>query len=584
MPTQLDHLATELLLKIFTFLDRPQAFSLSCRKLHYITKDPHARADYFLRKYGPRLAIFYSIKNHAKIVNKATAEALISSGAIVSRNLAQRLVKDYLERQPNEYFRCCWTSKLSFGTYLVFLNKAYELYGDNLWAKDAMDDWEQFRICVSLLSGVDFDLVDQPNNTSDSNRDYIKELVNRYQVVPLPLQYCYAAISDTFVTTTRLGDQQLLDMALYDLSKFDHYEFVNIVPTIIEKLIYNKPTPQHLKKPLDNLFSYKYRILEELALELIRNCGLYNVPNIILETLIERRDSLPFDLNQVVIRAINDKFHSIYMYNGAPDNIEALYHYFPEFRDQIRDNLITLFSNTHYGGIVCNRNDASYYGYGVGCVAMGFILSKFGPNDQVTELCFDAIVRDVIDKDAKSTNSQRNSFIGSRNASYNNSGRNNNNNASVDGTTPLKGSPEFFIKYIEAGVRVRPEHLKMVVEKGMKRKWFLKELFVALEKMLKGEKTVEAYHHGRSRTSSDLSKVAPSNLNAMTMTIGALPEGKHQLQQNQHESSLEDKKALWRKTIEEVLDQERESRTAKQWSTKSRLYRMLEELYKRHFR
>ncbi|CAG8577475.1 28654_t:CDS:1 [Dentiscutata erythropus] len=543
----LDRLANELLFKIFTYLHRPAAFSLTCRTLHCVTKDPHARAAYFLRKYGPRLAIFYAIRNHAKIVTKETAEAMISSGAIVSRNLAQRLIKDYLERQPSEYFRCCWTSKLTFGTYLVFLQRAYTLYGDNLWAKDAMDDWEQFRICVSLQSGLDIDNVD--NNmlnttaTHDTNREYIRDLVEKYHVVPLPLQYCFANISDTFVTIARIGDNQLLDMALNDLTHFDQYEFSNILPTIIEKLIYNKPTPTHLKKALMNIFSFNYPVLEQLALELIRNCGLYKIPNVIIETLIEKKDDLPFDLNAVVVHSINDKFHSICSYNGAPDNIESLWHYFPEFRPKVRENLNTLFADSRMGGVICSKNDASYYGYGVGCVCVEFILTTFGADDIITEKCFNAIIRDVCEKNLK--------MQANRNTLFSKLKRNDG-----AGLTLLQGSPQYFIQYVEAGVRVKPEHLKMVSKKGMNRKWFLKGLFEAMERSLK----------------SDHVKTQIDSVKDMSSGGG-------------NENVVIDKTKLWKNVIKEVLNQEREKYygSSKRWLRKGRLYRMLDEFYSKNF-
>ncbi|CAG8666616.1 14749_t:CDS:1 [Acaulospora morrowiae] len=542
MSKTLDLLANELLLKIFTFLHRPAAFSLTCRTLHYVSKDPYARAAYLIRKYGTRLAIFYAIRNHAKIVTKETAEALISSGAIVSRNLAQRLIKDYLERQPSEYFRCCWTSKLAFGAYLALLQRAYTLYGENLWAKDAMDDWEQFRICVSLQSGLDFDNRDSNliNNsvTHDSNREHIRDLVEKYHVVPLPLQYCFANISDTFVTIARIGDTQLLDMALNDLTHFDHYEFVNIVPMIVEKLIYNKPIPVHLKKTLENIFSFNYSVLKQLALELIRNCGLYKIPNVIIETLIERKDTLPFDLNAVVSHSIDDKFHSIYSYNGAPDNIESLWHYFPEFRSKIRENLNTLFSDSRTGGVICSRDDASYYGCGIGCVGVEFIIKTFGPKDNITERCFEAIVRDICEKDSK-VQVNRGRFRGlSRN--------------DMDESV-LQGPPQYFTKYVEAGVRVKPEHLKMVSEKGMKRKWFLQELFDALDISLKVDFV------SSKKSSTDL---------ISSTDLGIINE-----------------KAVWKNVVEEVLNREREKyrNSNKRWLRKGRLYRMLDDLNKRHF-
>ncbi|KAG9299927.1 hypothetical protein G9A89_009655 [Geosiphon pyriformis] len=548
----MERIPNEILFLIFINLERPAAFSLTCRVLHNTTKDPHARAAYFLQRYGCRLAVFYAIKNHAKVLNKETAEAMIAAGAIVSRNLVQRLIKDYLERQPSEYYKCCWTSKLTFGTYLAFLNRGHELYGDNLWAKDAMDDWEQFRICISLQSGMDFDYADQHKNTHDTNRDNIRELVDKYNVVPLPLQYGFGHISNTFVTIARIGDPQLLKMALSDLSNFDQYEFLNIIPKIIEKLIYNKPTPTHLKKALDNLFQYKFRVLEELALELVRNCGLYQVPNVILDTLIERRDSLPFNLDKVIIKAINDKFHSIYSYNGAPDNIGPLHHYFPQHRSNIQANLETILDDGH--SVVCSRNDASYYGYGVGCIAVDFILNKFGPHHSVTQKCFDAILRDLCDKNIK----------------LQKPGANN-----VEGVL-MQGSPQFFKRYVEAGVRLRPEHLKMVFEKGMQRKWFIKDLGKALESTLKGDTTTVPLNT-KARLSCD-SKVAP-----------LLNEESPRKQYRElliNSSSPLHKKNSWQIAIEDLLHCEREKNrgTTKQWSTRSRLYRMLDELHKQHFR
>ncbi|KAF8827589.1 hypothetical protein HHX47_DHR4000120 [Lentinula edodes] len=121
----MDRLCDEILQLIFYELHDPTPFTLLCRRLHQFSKDPYARAHYFLNRYGPAQAVFEAL-GHGKIVNE---RILMTSGAHLSRYLVQIAIHHYFFTQTH-FVKSKWVRNVPFPVFLHFMQLASTRYGE----------------------------------------------------------------------------------------------------------------------------------------------------------------------------------------------------------------------------------------------------------------------------------------------------------------------------------------------------------------------------------------------------------------------------------------------------------------------
>lgn len=73
----------EILQLIFYELHDPTPFTLLCRRLHQFSKDPYARAHYFLNRYGPAQAVFEAL-GHGKVVNERVLDVCVFTSFLIA--------------------------------------------------------------------------------------------------------------------------------------------------------------------------------------------------------------------------------------------------------------------------------------------------------------------------------------------------------------------------------------------------------------------------------------------------------------------------------------------------------------------
>ncbi|KAJ3894288.1 hypothetical protein GG344DRAFT_86643 [Lentinula edodes] len=124
----MDRLCDEILQLIFYELHDPTPFTLLCRRLHQFSKDPYARAHYFLNRYGPAQAVFEAL-GHGKVVNERVLDILMTSGAHLSRYLVQIAIHHYFFTQTH-FVKSKWVRNVPFPVFLHFMQLASTRYGE----------------------------------------------------------------------------------------------------------------------------------------------------------------------------------------------------------------------------------------------------------------------------------------------------------------------------------------------------------------------------------------------------------------------------------------------------------------------
>src|SRR6266540_2219547 len=129
MQSLYDELRTE----IFKYLDAPIPIILTNRKWYSISKDPHARAEWLIHKYGKAHALFHAVRLGNNFLTQEVVQSLLSKDAMISRYFMQRLVMNY-----GTYDDQLIKLKAEYNVNMVEVNKLYALKRRSIppWASD----------------------------------------------------------------------------------------------------------------------------------------------------------------------------------------------------------------------------------------------------------------------------------------------------------------------------------------------------------------------------------------------------------------------------------------------------------------
>ena len=85
----------EIRIGIFKFVTTPISLILTSHQWHSTSKDPHAKAEWLIYKYGPSHAFFHAVKLGNNFITEDVVQALLSRGATLSRYFVQRLLMHF---------------------------------------------------------------------------------------------------------------------------------------------------------------------------------------------------------------------------------------------------------------------------------------------------------------------------------------------------------------------------------------------------------------------------------------------------------------------------------------------------------
>ncbi|KAJ3536966.1 hypothetical protein NM688_g6761 [Phlebia brevispora] len=119
----------EILQIIINELDDPTSFSLVSKHFYSFTQDPYVRASYFLSRYGPIQALYWAL-GRGRLMNNKVIDTLLSSGAHLSRYLAQCAMHHYYRTTQVSFIKTPWVRSMSLPVFTHFQLAAVRLYGE----------------------------------------------------------------------------------------------------------------------------------------------------------------------------------------------------------------------------------------------------------------------------------------------------------------------------------------------------------------------------------------------------------------------------------------------------------------------
>src|SRR5436190_18043448 len=91
----MESLIDEIRIEIFKYVENPLSFSLTDRKWNEVSRDPHARAEWLIFKYGRAHALFHAVRLGNNFTTIEVVQALLSRNVIFSRYFVQRLLMHF---------------------------------------------------------------------------------------------------------------------------------------------------------------------------------------------------------------------------------------------------------------------------------------------------------------------------------------------------------------------------------------------------------------------------------------------------------------------------------------------------------
>ena len=92
----MDSLIDELCILTIKFVPTPISLIVTNRKWHAISRDPHARAEWLIYKYGKSHALFNAVRFGDGFITEEVVQSLLSKGATLSRYFVQRLLMHFV--------------------------------------------------------------------------------------------------------------------------------------------------------------------------------------------------------------------------------------------------------------------------------------------------------------------------------------------------------------------------------------------------------------------------------------------------------------------------------------------------------
>ncbi|KAI8812963.1 hypothetical protein BJ742DRAFT_767577 [Cladochytrium replicatum] len=94
-------LPAELLARLFSFCDSPRTYAAVCHTFLRISKDPYARAAWFISQYGSKLAFYHAFRSHRPAFNPDVGRFMLIRGAGLPRFVIQYVVREYHQRRAS---------------------------------------------------------------------------------------------------------------------------------------------------------------------------------------------------------------------------------------------------------------------------------------------------------------------------------------------------------------------------------------------------------------------------------------------------------------------------------------------------
>ncbi|RGB29402.1 hypothetical protein C1646_322062 [Rhizophagus diaphanus] len=192
----------ELNIEFFKFVHTPLPLILTNRQWYTISKDPHARAEWLINKYGLAHALFHAVRLGNSFITPEVIQALLSKKAILSRYFVQRLLMHFgnydeklielkIEHNVNQVdfdrirafqkkLQSPWASNLPLPIFTKLITEGYSILNDQELATKG-NDMELFHFLSAGPLVINF----APQKLLQ-NINEIKDLIINKKFIPFP--------------------------------------------------------------------------------------------------------------------------------------------------------------------------------------------------------------------------------------------------------------------------------------------------------------------------------------------------------------------------------------------------------------
>ncbi|KAH9950579.1 hypothetical protein B0H21DRAFT_722324 [Amylocystis lapponica] len=169
----MERLCDEVIQLVLNEISNPTSFSLVSKRFYEFTQDPYVRASYFLARYGRIQALYWAL-GRGKLMNERVINVMLSSGAHLSRYLAQSAIHHYFRTQV-PFIKTPWVRTIPLPVFTHFMTVAARMYGDIPVGKGD-DDGSLF---AALLKQSRF-----PTESRSGKWEALKEVLEKYKFIP----------------------------------------------------------------------------------------------------------------------------------------------------------------------------------------------------------------------------------------------------------------------------------------------------------------------------------------------------------------------------------------------------------------
>ncbi|KZV83443.1 hypothetical protein EXIGLDRAFT_683841 [Exidia glandulosa HHB12029] len=283
----MDALTDEILLVVFCYLDAPAALAVVSKRLYALSREPWTKAQYFLARHG-RIEAFYHALGRGALLDQRTIDILLSSGAHVSRYLAQAVVQ-HACRKSVQFVKGPWARTLPFPVFAHFLHKVAQLY-PNVDISKGEDDGSVFLRWIQQykFSNIIFKHVPSDRIIDMFDNGFIPFSPKDPVHVQMPLAIALEPRLLPLARRNGLGmDSKYRDFILRKVFEKPSTERDQRAQEIVDKV--------RALTELDDSMFVKRTVAAEVCMEACSNEPAYSA----LKKL-DRRDELRFNLSDVV--------------------------------------------------------------------------------------------------------------------------------------------------------------------------------------------------------------------------------------------------------------------------------------------
>ena len=85
----------EIKINIFKYVNSPLNLALTCRNWSIIAKDPYAKTEWLILRYGKAHALFHAVRLGPTFIDISVCQTLIARKVMISRYFVQRLLMHF---------------------------------------------------------------------------------------------------------------------------------------------------------------------------------------------------------------------------------------------------------------------------------------------------------------------------------------------------------------------------------------------------------------------------------------------------------------------------------------------------------